>query len=244
MHISTLFPDNFPALALAHFVALLSPGPDFFLLAAYAIRYRLRGSAGICLGIALGNGLYIFLAIIGWAGIQHSPRLFTIIELGGACYLLWIGYQLLKSRASHSIAPAPQADPRPAFEMPTARGIPAGASSPRVAQSSDLPDQHDDGCPGFPRQILLGLGSALLNPKNILFYISLMTTILGQHVTPIQQIVSGVWMFSIVLGWDLLIAALITLPRIQQRLQRYLNPIERGAGVILIFFGLVLLFHR
>ncbi len=39
-----IFPPAFPSLALAHFVALLSPGPDFFLLVGYAI--RLRGSAG------------------------------------------------------------------------------------------------------------------------------------------------------------------------------------------------------
>lgn len=37
-----LFPSAFLALALAHFVALLSPGPDFFLLVGYAARYRLR----------------------------------------------------------------------------------------------------------------------------------------------------------------------------------------------------------
>ncbi|RLM25779.1 threonine transporter RhtB [Brenneria alni] len=210
MFISPLFPANFPALALAHFVALLSPGPDFFLLTAYAIRYRLRGSAGICLGIALGNGIYILLATIGWAGIQHSPRLFTLIELSGACYLLWIGYQLLKSRESHQLSPA----------------------------------QTANSCPSVSRQILLGLGSALLNPKNMLFYISLMTSILGQHVTTTQQIVSGGWLFSVVLGWDLLIAMLITRPLIQKRLQRYLNLIERSAGVILILFGLILLFHR
>lgn len=64
--LATLFPSAFPALALSHFVALLSPGPDFFLLVGYAIRYRLRGSVGLCLGIAAGNGLYIILAIIGW----------------------------------------------------------------------------------------------------------------------------------------------------------------------------------
>lgn len=210
MLISTLFPANFPALALAHFVALLSPGPDFFLLTAYAIRYHLRGSAGICLGIALGNGIYILLATLGWAGIQHSPRLFSLIELSGACYLLWIGYQLLKSRSS------PQFQPVQQTEKPLTLG----------------------------RQMLLGLGSALLNPKNMLFYISLMTTILGQNVTATQQIVSGGWMFFVVLGWDLLIAALITRPLVQQRLQRYLNIIERGAGIVLIFFGLILLFHR
>lgn len=28
--LATLFPSAFPALALSHFVALLSPGPDFF----------------------------------------------------------------------------------------------------------------------------------------------------------------------------------------------------------------------
>ncbi|SUX75874.1 LysE-family transporter [Citrobacter freundii] len=64
--LAELFPPAFPALALAHFVALLSPGPDFFLLVGYAIRYRIRGSAGLCVGIAIGNGLYILLAIIGW----------------------------------------------------------------------------------------------------------------------------------------------------------------------------------
>ncbi|MDC9819478.1 LysE family translocator [Pectobacterium polonicum] len=205
----SLFPPHFPALALAHFVALLSPGPDFFLLTAYAIRYRLRGSAGICLGIALGNGIYILLAAIGWAGIQHSPTLFTVIELGGAAYLIWIGYQLLKSRS----VPLLQAE------------------------------QQSNGCPTLRKQILLGLGSSLLNPKNMLFYISLMTSILGPHVTPAQQFVSGSWMFSMVLVWDLLIAALIARPRVQQRLTRWINPIERGAGIILLFFGLMLLFR-
>ena len=67
MHtLSTLFPAAFPALALSHFVALLSPGPDFFLLVGYAVRYRIRGSLGLCLGIAAGNALYIVLAIVGW----------------------------------------------------------------------------------------------------------------------------------------------------------------------------------
>lgn len=53
--VTTLFPPAFPALALAHFMALLSPGPDFFLLVGYAVRYRLRGSVGLCLGIAAGK---------------------------------------------------------------------------------------------------------------------------------------------------------------------------------------------
>lgn len=99
MVIDTLFPAHFPALALAHFVALLSPGPDFFLLAAFALRHRLRGSIGICISIALGNGCYILLAIMGGAAIQQMPALFVLLQLAGALYLLWIGTHLVHSSA-------------------------------------------------------------------------------------------------------------------------------------------------
>lgn len=129
MHtLSTLFPAAFPALALSHFVALLSPGPDFFLLVGYAVRYRIRGSIGLCLGIAAGNALYIVLAIVGWGLLRQAPLLFLLIELLGAGYLLWIGGLLIRSR------PATLA-----------------VESVRAAR------------PGFGRQLLLGLGSSLLN---------------------------------------------------------------------------------
>lgn len=49
----------------------------------YAIRYRLRGSAGLCVGIAAGNGLYIVLVIIGWGVLRQAPLLFTVVELLG-----------------------------------------------------------------------------------------------------------------------------------------------------------------
>ena len=74
-----LFPSAFLALALAHFVALLSQGPDFFLLVGYAARYRVRSSAGLCLGIVAGNGLYILLVIIGWSALRQFTWLFTLI---------------------------------------------------------------------------------------------------------------------------------------------------------------------
>ena len=92
------FPSAFLARALAHFVALLSPEPDFFLLVGYAARYRLRGSAGLCVGIAAGNALYIVLVIIGWSALRQFAWLFTLIELCGALYLLWIGSHLVGSR--------------------------------------------------------------------------------------------------------------------------------------------------
>ncbi|HGY5181780.1 LysE family translocator [Citrobacter braakii] len=200
--LAELFPSAFPALALAHFVALLSPGPDFFLLVGYAVRYRMRGSAGLCVGIAIGNGLYILLAIIGWGILRQLPLLFTVIELLGALYLLWIGSLLIRSR-------------------------------PQTLTGADAQST----CPGFGKQLLLGLGSSLLNPKNALFYLALMTALLGPSVTLLQQTMSGIWMTSVVLFWDLLIVMFIGLPQIQRRLSRGILWIERIAGGVLIVFG-------
>lgn len=200
--LAELFPSAFPALALAHFVALLSPGPDFFLLLGYAVRYRMRGSAGLCVGIAIGNGLYILLAIIGWGILRQLPLLFTVIELLGALYLLWIGSLLIRSR-------------------------------PQTLTGADAQST----CPGFGKQLLLGLGSSLLNPKNALFYLALMTALLGPSVTLLQQTMSGIWMTSVVLFWDLLIVMFIGLPQIQRRLTRGILWIERIAGGVLIIFG-------
>lgn len=200
--LSVLFPSAFPALALAHFVALLSPGPDFFLLVGYTARYRMRGSAGLCVGIAFGNGLYILLAIIGWGILRQLPLLFTVIELLGALYLLWIGSLLVRSR-------------------------------PQTLTGTDAQST----CPGFGKQILLGLGSSLLNPKNALFYLALMTALLGPSVTLLQQTMSGIWMTSVVLCWDLLIVMFIGLPQIQRRLSREILWVERIAGGVLIIFG-------
>ncbi|AUV45385.1 MULTISPECIES: LysE family translocator [Citrobacter freundii complex] len=200
--LSVLFPSAFPALALAHFVALLSPGPDFFLLVGYAARYRMRGSAGLCVGIAFGNGLYVLLAIIGWGILRQLPLLFTVIELLGALYLLWIGSLLVRSR-------------------------------PQTLTGTDAQST----CPGFGKQLLLGLGSSLLNPKNALFYLALMTALLGPSVTLLQQTMSGIWMTSVVLCWDLLIVMFIGLPQIQRRLSRGILWVERIAGGVLIIFG-------
>jgi threonine/homoserine/homoserine lactone efflux protein len=73
-----------------------------------------------------------------------------------------------------------------------------------------------------------GLGSALLNPKNALFYLALMTALLGPDVTLLQQATCGVWMVMVVLVWDLALVSLMGC--VVQKLSRSLWWIERTAG--------------
>ncbi|WP_130974900.1 LysE family transporter [Klebsiella pneumoniae] len=310
MHtLSTLFPAVFPALALSHFVALLSPGPDFFLLIGYAVRYRIRGSIGLCLGIAAGNALYIVLAIVGWGLLRQAPLLFLLIELLGAGYLLWIGSLLIRSRPA-TLAMESVRAARPGFGRQLLLGLGSSLLNPKnalfylalmtsllgpavtllqrlclgIAAGNALyivlaivgwgllrqapllflliellgagyllwigsllirsrpatlaMESVRAARPGFGRQLLLGLGSSLLNPKNALFYLALMTSLLGPAVTLLQQTVSGLWMVSVVFFWDLLLVSAIALPQIQRRLGAIVWRVERAAGAILMLFGL------
>lgn len=223
MSVSTLIPAAFPALALAHFLALLSPGPDFFLIIGHAVRHRLRGSLFICLGIALGNALYICLAVSGWSFMRQMPALYRVLELAGAAYLAWLGFLLL--RASRE-----DANSQPNIDQ-HASDQPSHNQTGSLATSNASPLS-----PG--RQLLTGLGSALLNPKNAVFYLTLMTVILGPTATLSQQAFAGLWMTLLVFAWDAALAAAISLPGAQRALEKRIPLIEGLAGLTLASIAL------
>ncbi|HZF61042.1 MAG TPA: LysE family translocator [Desulfovibrio sp.] len=218
MSVSTLIPAAFPALALVHFLALLSPGPDFFLIIGHAVRHRLRGSLFICLGISLGNALYICLAVSGWSFMRQMPALYRALELAGAAYLAWLGFLLLRaSREAANSKPTPD--------------------QPSHNQTGSLASGHASPLsPG--RQLLTGLGSALLNPKNAVFYLTLMTVILGPTATLPQQAFAGAWMTLLVFAWDAALAAAISLPGAQRALEKRIPLIEGLAGLTLASIAL------
>ena len=201
--LASFIPATFPALALAHFLALLSPGPDFFLIIGHAAPRRLRGSFFICAGIALGNAIYILLAIAGWSAARQHPGLYSLLEVAGVLYLFWLGCMLIRSGRQSAVLVI--GDPPPL-------------------------------CPA--KQLGMGLSSALLNPKNAVFYLSLMTVIIGENATLPQQAFAGLWMTSLVFAWDIGVAALVSHPSTQRFLRSKVPHIELAAGSILVLFAL------
>lgn len=88
---------EFLCLALAHFMALLSPGPDFFLIVQTALRLPLRYAFSVCAGIASANGVYVLLAVLGFSAIREYEGLALLLKYLGSGYLIYIGFMLLRS---------------------------------------------------------------------------------------------------------------------------------------------------
>ncbi len=82
----------------SHFLALLLPGADFFLIVRLATRSGWRACLPLCTGIALGNACYILLAFTGLQILQNNPFLLWGIQTLGAAYLLYLSFLLLRPK--------------------------------------------------------------------------------------------------------------------------------------------------
>ncbi|WP_419767836.1 LysE family translocator [Arcobacter sp.] len=202
-----IFIQGFIPLALAHFIALLSPGADFFILVSSSSKNGKAAGILTAFGIAFANGLYILFALFGILLIQNNQILFISIKLVGALYLLYLSYHLIFSKQ------------RELFK-----------NDKNIKRTKEL-----------LKNFLKGFLSAILNPKNSIFYFT-MFSISSTHKIPLDfQIIYAFWMFFVVLFWDIFIVYLINSKNNRVLIQKYSNKIEKISGVILFVLGFAIL---
>ncbi|KAB8059900.1 LysE family translocator [Janthinobacterium sp. FT14W] len=198
--------QDFLLIAGAHFLALLSPGPDFFLIARSSLAHGWRGATGACIGIALANGVFIAAAFGGLSVLQAGSKAFLVVQLAGCAYLFYLGWLFLRHAGKSSLAPAPAT-----------------------------------GKAHWRGGLVMGFVSAILNPKNALFYVSLATVLAGRQTRPGTMAAYGAWMVFAVLAWDMAVALAIGSAALRQRFARALPSLERLSGVMLVGLAAVLL---
>jgi threonine/homoserine/homoserine lactone efflux protein len=98
---------EFLLIASAHYLALLSPGPDFFLILQTALRLPLRYAFGACLGISAANAVYLVLAVLGLETLRQWTLLMLVLRYAGAAYLVYVGVLLLRAPMRPLDADAP-----------------------------------------------------------------------------------------------------------------------------------------
>ncbi|MDQ3027339.1 MAG: LysE family translocator [Pseudomonadota bacterium] len=88
----------------------IAPGPDIIYVLARGVSQGARAGFAAALGFATGCIFHTVLAAVGIAALIRSSELaFDLVRYAGAAYLVWIGVQALRHRASFSIEGAREA---------------------------------------------------------------------------------------------------------------------------------------
>ena len=85
--------------ALASVLIVLLPGPDTLVVLRNLIRSGRRTAALTVTGVLSGLTVWVATAALGLAAVLHaSETAYTALRIVGACYLLWLGIQTLRTR--------------------------------------------------------------------------------------------------------------------------------------------------
>lgn len=96
---NTLLVTQFLTVAIAHLLAVMSPGPDFVVVSKNSLSYSRKIGVYTALGVALGIAVHVSYCLLGIGFIiSKSIIVFNVIKLLGAGYLFYIGYKMLRSK--------------------------------------------------------------------------------------------------------------------------------------------------
>lgn len=196
-------------LAAVHLVALMSPGPDFALVVQNVARHGRYSGLCIALGLSLGILLHTVFSLTGVSYlIQQHESVFVVLQLLGGSYLLYLGVSALC--ASYR-----------SWRQPIAT----------IDMSSDESNQS-------PLQALLkGLATNLLNPKALVFFVSLMSTLVPPSIGLAVKGLAAAMLFVLSLLWFSLLAWWLSSAAVAQQLARAGRYIDVLCGALFSLLG-------
>lgn len=202
----------FVTVAIAHFLALLSPGPDFVLVVKSAIRNGTKNAIGVAAGIASANAVYIALCLAGVGTIlAASLPILIALKIAGGVFLVYLAMMAIKVKKS-------------SYEK-----ISVHQNAASAAPSS------------FAKEFCTGFMSGILNPKNLFFYLSLFTVVLTKDVSLGFKFFLGVWMTSVVFFWDVAVIYLLSTQKVRNKFSKVAYYIDKMTGFVLGVLGLAII---
>ncbi len=205
-------------LLMVHCAGLVSPGPDFLLVVQHSAREGRSAGVVIALGLATGLAAHTAFAIIGVSLVIHQyPILYITVQLLGGGYLAYLGLLGAKSVTQY-------------FRSP----------QPINTFSTDRPLTHHL---SFRQAFSRGLFTNLLNPKVIVFFLSLISSLIPAHMSIQGKSISIALLFLASFTWFATLALLFSSAKVQKKylsLGRYLDGI---CSLIFISVGLSIIGH-
>ncbi|KZN14715.1 LysE family translocator [Marinomonas sp. TW1] len=202
-------------LALVHFVALISPGPDFALVVQNASRYGRQTGFYIALGLSLGILTHAVLSITGISLLVHQqPTLYRLLQGIGGSYLLYLGSTALIGTWRN-------------WQQTTELSDPDGKAL--------LTQKHQAFSKGFLTN--------LFNPKALVFFISLISSLIPASMSWAGKGSALVIIWGLSLGWFSALAWLLTKPASQKALRRVSRYIDLLCGLVFFVLGIGILWR-
>lgn len=205
-------------LATVHFIALMSPGPDFALVVQNATRYGRQTGFFIALGLSFGILLHSLLSLTGVSYLVHQqPTLFSLVQLAGGSYLLYLGVGALKGTWARiqSSQNAAQDD----------------ASS---EQALLVNKRH-----AFSK----GFATNILNPKALVFFVSLMSSLVPASMSLGGKSAALLILWGLSLAWFSFLAWMLSTQRMQRKLKSLSLYIDALCGLMFSGIGLGILWQ-
>lgn len=126
-----LAPEQFLGFLLAAILLTASPGPDNLMVLGLGMSKGRKQGMVFGLGCALGCLSHTLLAVLGVSAlIAASPVAFTALRVGGGLYLVWLGYNALRSQGGSKTSDG-NAAPQSLRSLFT-KGLVANAINPKV----------------------------------------------------------------------------------------------------------------
>lgn len=95
---------EFLSVALAHLLAVASPGPDFAIVLRQSLAYGRRTAIWTSIGIGTAILLHVTYSLLGLGLlVRSSPLWFEIVKYSGATYIAWLGVQSLRAKPRHNL---------------------------------------------------------------------------------------------------------------------------------------------
>ncbi len=197
-------------------LAAITPGPDFAMVVRQSVVHGRR--AGVVTSLGVGSAM-LFHASYTLAGIgllvAHSILAFNVLKWLGAAYLVYVGIKTFRAPAMSLDMDAP---------VQTAAGIGGSMSD--------------------ARSFGLGFLTNALNPKAVLFFLSLFGTLVSADTPIAMQVGYALSMSALLMGWFTLVSFFFTGRTVRAQLARAGRWFNRLTGGALIALGVRLALQR
>lgn len=197
----------FSTIIVANLIAAISPGPDLILITRIATKSRRHAVAAV-LGIQIGVIMWCSLTVLGAAALLRTfPSILGLIQLVGGTWLVWLGWNMLRTGWAARTSPAVDLES-------------AEASVGRLRHA-----------------FMQGLTTNLSNPKIVLFLAALVAPLLPEHPSLgiALLLIASLALSSFVLF--LILSFVISTNKIRRRMLAAGPWVDIGAGLFFIAAG-------